>query len=202
MKDNFDACLAFTLKYEGGHVNDPHDPGGETNLGISKRSYPHEDIRGMTRARAAAIYRRDFWNAVSGDDLPRGLDLVAFDAAVNSGVMRSSKWVQRALLVEADGRIGQKTLIAARMLNQSQLEAAISRAVAIRFDFLTRLKTWPRYKRGWTARTEAVEASALAMAKAAQRQPEAPSTPAPPLGIAAAIAAAIAALAVFFDKLF
>ena len=60
MKDNFPNCLAIVLKHEGGYVNDPHDPGGETNFGISKRAYPAENIKGMTKARAAEIYRRDY----------------------------------------------------------------------------------------------------------------------------------------------
>ena len=199
MKDNFDACLTHTLAHEGGYVNDPHDPGGETNLGISKRSYPREDIRNMTRERAAAIYRRDFWDAVSGDELPAGLDLVAFDAAVNSGVMRGSQWVQRALLVEADGRIGPHTIKAARALDSDQLDAAISRAMAIRFGFLTKLKTWQRYRRGWTARVEAVESAALSMAKKARRAPAA-KKPAPAFDLAWFFGLVSAALRYFFAK--
>ena len=88
MKANFEQCLAHVLRSEGGYVNDPNDPGGETNMGISKRAYPHENIKGMTRARAATIYRRDYWDAVQGDSLPAGLDLVAFDPAVNSVARR------------------------------------------------------------------------------------------------------------------
>ena len=79
MKANFEACMAEVFKHEGGYVNDPHDPGGETNMGISKRSYPKENIRGMTRARAAQIYHKDFWDKLKCDDLPAGLDLVAFE---------------------------------------------------------------------------------------------------------------------------
>lgn len=173
MRANFNACLAVTLKHEGGYVNDPHDPGGETNLGISKRSYPKEDIHGMTRKRAAAIYRRDFWDAVNGDDLPAGLDLVAFDAAVNSGVMRGSKWVQQALGVKADGRIGPVSLAAA---HRADVATVVQDAISRRFDFLRGLRTWPRYKRGWTARLEAVEAAALSMASKAPAAQTSPST--------------------------
>ena len=106
MKANFEACMAEVFKHEGGYVNDPHDPGGETNMGISKRSYPKENIRGMTRARAAQIYRKDFWDKLKCDDLPAGLDLVAFDAGVNSGPARGAKWLQQAVGVTADGKIG------------------------------------------------------------------------------------------------
>ncbi|RQP04838.1 MAG: hypothetical protein D1H97_16085 [Paracoccus sp. BP8] len=163
MKTNFDRCLAEVLRHEGGYVNDPHDPGGETNMGISKRSYPKEDIKGMTRARAAEIYRRDYWNPVRGDDLPAGLDLVAFDAAVNSGVSRGAKWLQTALGVSADGKIGPQTIAAAKAAHP---EAVIDRAVSARLAWLRTLKTWSRYGKGWTSRVESVREVATAMAKA------------------------------------
>ena len=163
MKTNFDRCLAEVLRHEGGYVNDPHDPGGETNMGISKRSYPKEDIKGMTRARAAEIYRRDYWNPVRGDDLPAGMDLVAFDAAVNSGVSRGAKWLQTALGVSADGKIGPQTIAAAKAAHP---EAVIDRAVSARLAWLRTLKTWSRFGKGWTSRVESVREVATAMAKA------------------------------------
>ena len=163
MKANFDRCLSEVLQHEGGYVNDPHDPGGETNMGISKRSYPKENIKAMTRARAAVIYRRDFWDAVRGDDLPAGLDLVAFDAAVNSGVSRGAKWLQTALGVSTDGRIGPKTIAAAKAAHS---EAVIDRAIAARMSFLRTLSTWSRYGRGWTSRVESVREVATGMGKA------------------------------------
>lgn len=161
MKSNFDRCMNEVFAHEGGYVNDPHDTGGETNMGISKRAYPHEDIKGMTRARAAEIYRRDYWDAVRGDDLPFGLDLCAFDGAVNSGVSRGAKWVQQALGVEADGKIGPATLAAAR---STYVPAAIQRAVAFRTSFLKQLPGWAHFGNGWASRMKAVEAEALSMA--------------------------------------
>ena len=161
MRGNFEKCLEITLVHEGGYVNDKRDPGGETNMGISKRSYPKEDIRGMTRERASAIYRRDFWKPVQGDDLPDGLDLVAFDAAVNSGPSRGAKWLQQALGVTVDGKIGPQTIAAAQA---TYAPAAIQRAVGFRLAFLRSLKTWPTFGKGWTARMQRLEASALAMA--------------------------------------
>ena len=161
MKANFDACMAEVFKYEGGYVNDQHDPGGETNLGISKRSYPKEDIRNMTRARAAQIYRRDFWDKLRCDELPAGLDLVAFDAAVNSGPSRGAKWLQQALGVAVDGKVGLATIGAAK---NTYTPAAVLRAVGSRRAFLKTLPTWERYKNGWTKRLDSVEAVASAMA--------------------------------------
>ncbi|MDF3607570.1 glycoside hydrolase family 108 protein [Paracoccus sp. DMF-8] len=164
MKDNFDACLAKVLAHEGGYINHPQDPGGETNYGISKRSYPNEDIRGMTRARAAQIYRRDYWDAVRGDDLPAGLDLVAFDAAVNSGPGRGAKWLQQAVGASADGKVGPATLAAAKA---SDAKTAINRACDYRMAFLRGLGTWPTFGKGWSRRVEDVRATALAMATTA-----------------------------------
>ena len=161
MKANFDACMAEVFKYEGGYVNDQHDPGGETNLGISKRSYPKENIRGMTRARAAQIYRRDFWDKLRCDELPAGLDLVAFDAAVNSGPARGAKWLQQALGVAVDGKVGLATIGAAK---NTYAPAAVMRAIGFRRAFLKTLPTWERYKNGWNKRLDSVEAVASAMA--------------------------------------
>lgn len=162
-KNNFDNAMAHVFEFEGGYVNDPRDPGGETRYGISKRSYPREDIKNMTRARAAQIYRRDYWSAVRGDDLPAGLDLVAFDAAVNSGVSRGAKWLQGALGVSADGRIGPQTIAAANAANAA---AVIDRAVDARLAFLRRLSTWGAFGKGWTRRVEAVRDLAHDMADA------------------------------------
>jgi len=161
MKANFEACMAEVFKHEGGYVNDPHDPGGETNMGISKRSYPKEDIRGMTRARAAQIYRKDFWDKLKCDDLPAGLDLVAFDAGVNSGPARGAKWLQQALGVAVDGKVGLATIGAAK---NTYAPAAVLRAIGFRRAFLKTLPTWDRYKNGWTKRLDSVEAVASAMA--------------------------------------
>ena len=170
MRGNFERCLVETLAHEGGYVNHASDPGGETNMGISKRSYPNEDIRNMTRARAAQIYRRDFWDVVRGDELPAGLDMVAFDAAVNSGPSRGARWLQEALGVYADGKVGPLTISAAQSLHRQTI---IERAMDIRMAFLQRLSTWPTFGRGWSRRVASVRVAALDMAAEDQR-------PAPP----------------------
>lgn len=161
MKANFDRCLTFVLQHEGGYVNDPKDPGGETNMGISRKSYPSENIKDMTRARAAQIYKRDYWDAVRGDELPTGLDLVAFDAAVNSGVSRGAKWLQEAVGAPADGKVGPHTLAAAHAAHP---EAVIDRACGLRLTFLRKLSTWGRFGKGWGRRVEDVRLTAISMA--------------------------------------
>ena len=197
MRDNFNVCLTHVLRHEGGLVDHPHDPGGLTNMGISQRSYPREDIRNMTRARAAQIYRRDFWDAVRGDDLPAGLDLVAFDAAVNSGVSRGAKWVQGAVGAQADGKIGPATLM---RVSKTDTREAINAACDARMRFLRGLSTFPTFGRGWTRRVDDVRASALGMVRAipvtdaSPAQPPAATSGGP---VIAAILAAIGLVAAF-----
>lgn len=83
---NFEQAVAIILEHEGGYVNDPKDPGGETRYGISKRAYPTINIRDLTKAEAMAIYRRDYWDKIKADTLPDYVRLMAFDCAVNQGV--------------------------------------------------------------------------------------------------------------------
>ena len=201
MKTNFDACLGEVLSHEGGYVNHPSDPGGETNMGISKRSYPNENIKGMTRARAAEIYRRDYWSPVRGDDLPAGLDLVAFDPAVNSGVSRGAKWLQQALGVAADGKIGPATVAAA---HKADPFAVIDRACDLRLAWLRTLPTWKTFGKGWSRRVESIRATAKGMAdRPAPTRPAPKPTPAPARGapaggcVIAVVVLAAAAIAAF-----
>lgn len=102
---NFERALAHVLAFEGGFVNHPLDPGGATNLGITRamlarargRPVTVAHVRALTRAEAASIYRRFYWNAVRADDLPGGLDLAVFDLAVNAGPTRAARLLQRTL---------------------------------------------------------------------------------------------------------
>lgn len=138
VRHNFTSVMSAVFGHEGGYVNHKADPGGETNFGISKRSYPNVDIRNLTRTQAEDIYRADYWHKVRGDDLPAGIDLVAMDGSVNSGVSRGSKWLQRALDVTADGAIGPVTIAAAK---ESDAVQVIEKACANRMSFLTSLST-------------------------------------------------------------
>lgn len=146
---NFDRSLRLVLAHEGGYVDHPRDPGGATNMGITRgtlsiwlgRSATKSDVRHLTVQTAGRIYRANYWAPVSGDDLPAGLDYVVFDAAVNSGPKRSVKWLQGALGFagrDLDGAMGNKTLAAA--LNASDRAGVIRRACAVRRGFLQSLK--------------------------------------------------------------
>ena len=97
MKENFEEAIKFILKWEGGYTNDPNDPGGETNFGISKRSYPHEDIKNMTIKRAKEIYYQNYWLKAECDKLPTPLDVIVFDTAVNCGRSRAKEFMLSSL---------------------------------------------------------------------------------------------------------
>jgi len=93
--NNLKEALAFTLKWEGGYVNDHNDPGGETKWGISKRQYPEENIANLTKERALEIYMEDYWKPIGGDNLPYPFCVAVFDTAVNCGVGRTKGWLQK-----------------------------------------------------------------------------------------------------------
>ena len=168
MKSNFDHCLRLVLAHEGGWADHPKDPGGATMKGVTLATYrkykpgaTKAQLRAISDADLAMIYRDGYWNKVKGDDLPAGLDLVAFDAAVNSGPGRAARWLQEALGVNADGAIGPKTIAAAQ---DAHKEAVIDRACSIRLNWLRTLPHWPTFGKGWTRRVEDVRDTASKMA--------------------------------------
>lgn len=110
----FARAVALIIEKEGGYVNNPRDPGGETKYGISRRVYPALDIANLTEERAAAIYRRDYWNACRCDELPPDIAVLVFDCAANQGVGAATALLQEAAGVKVDGAIGPVTLAAAR----------------------------------------------------------------------------------------
>ena len=164
-RPNRDACIAFTMAREGGYVDDPDDPGGATNLGITLatlaswrgRPVSKAEVRALGCAEAQAIYAARYW---CGDDLPPGLDLVAFDAGVMSGPSRGIRFLQTALGVTADGRLGPETRAAAA---RADGPTTIARACAARLAWLRGRSTWGKFGDGWSRRTALVEARAQRM---------------------------------------
>lgn len=146
--NNFDMAFAGVIGVEGGYVNDPNDPGGETKYGISKRAYPNESIAALTLDRAKAIYRRDYWDAVKGDELPYHMDILVFDAAVNQGVIPAVKMLQHALSVAQDGILGRDTMTKARNAGKEQC-ALFMADRAMRY---IGTRNFDRYGRGWLKR--------------------------------------------------
>ena len=110
---DFHRCIDRILTEEGGLSAHPADPGGLTNYGISQRSYPTLDIAALTLADAQALYRRDYWQPLHGDQLPPGLDLLLLDSAINQGAGTAIKLLQQALRIKDDGVLGPITLTAA-----------------------------------------------------------------------------------------
>lgn len=146
---NFDLAFDRLMGNEGGYVNDPADPGGETNWGISKRSYPGIDIKALTREGAKRIYRADFWDRARMAEYDGAIAFQVFDLAVNSGIETAVRLMQRAAGVADDGHIGPVTVAAVKAKSVTDMLLLI---VAERLDFWTRLSTWDRFGRGWARR--------------------------------------------------
>jgi lysozyme family protein len=134
---------------EGGYVNNPNDPGGETNWGISKRSYPNLDIANLTRDQAAQIYYTDLWTPLNGDTLADGVAFQLFDFAVNSGIQTAIRAYQRALGVADDGHLGPLSLAAS---NSMPTYKQIMCILAERLDFMRKLNAWSTFGSGWAGR--------------------------------------------------
>jgi lysozyme family protein len=168
MKQNFDHCLEMLLKHEGGFVNHPRDPGGATNLGVTKATYEQwlgrevsvDEIKALTVADVAPIYRKKYWDAVRGDDLPSGVDWSLFDWGVNSGPKRAAQALQRIVGVADDGAIGPITLRAVYDMSAGKI---IDEMYSARQRFYERLSTFDTFGKGWTRRNKETRQAALLM---------------------------------------
>ena len=148
---SFDRAVAMVLRHEGGYVNDPRDPGGETRFGISKRAYPDVDILRLTEDEAKVIYRRDYWNTLRPDEIPAPLAICVFDAAVNMGRDKAVRLLQRACGVAQDGVMGGNTIAAANRLPEPVVRFSTERAIAY-----TGIRGFDTFGKGWLRRTFAV----------------------------------------------
>ena len=148
----FDAAFDRLFTAEGGYTSGEGDPGGETNWGISKRSYPTLDIKALTRDGAKAIYLRDFWTPLQADALPDALVFQVFDFAVNSGTSTAIRYLQRAVGVADDGHWGPVSAAAAKLLTPCEMILSLN---AERLEFMTKLVNWPNAGRGWARRIAA-----------------------------------------------
>ena len=165
---NYDKCLETILHHEGGYVNHPKDPGGETNLGVTKRVYEEwggtKSMRDLTVEDVAPIYRKNYWDRLKGDDLPSGLDLCVFDFGVNAGTGRSAKYLQKMVGTTVDGGIGPNTLKCVNeYVDKVGLDNAIKNFQEERQGYYERLKTFETFGRGWTRRVNETTELALQM---------------------------------------
>ncbi|MGI4847822.1 MAG: glycoside hydrolase family 108 protein [Janthinobacterium lividum] len=145
----FNQAFDRLISNEGGYVNNSADPGGETQWGISKRSYPSLNIRLLTRNDAKAIYLRDFWQRGSMDQYDGAIAFQAFDAAVNHGIETAVRLLQRAAGVADDGHIGPITVAAVKAKSVTDMLLLF---LAYRIKFWTKLSTWPTFGAGWANR--------------------------------------------------
>jgi lysozyme family protein len=169
MRENFAEALQKVLHHEGGFVNHPADPGGMTNLGVTKAVWEEwvrhpvdeKQMRELSASLVAPMYKTKYWDKIMGDELPVGVDYVVFDAAVNSGPGRAAKWLQACVGVEVDGGIGPKTLAAVNAFDTNQL---IEDYAKRRLSFLMDLKHWETFGKGWSRRVAEVQKTGLDMA--------------------------------------
>ena len=168
MKSNFEKALASVLHHENGFVNHPKDPGGITNLGCTKRVWEEwvghpvteQAMRDLKPADVAPLYKKKYWDKISGDDLPTGVDSCVFDAAINSGPGRAVKMLQACVGAEVDGVLGPNSLKAVIAFDAKTLIADYSQR---RLSFLTELPTWETFGKGWARRVNEVKDTASAM---------------------------------------
>lgn len=150
---DFDQAFERLIAHEGGYVNHPDDPGGETNWGITARTARANgytgSMRELTRRQAREIYRVAYWGRARADDYDPAIGFQLFDAAVNHGIGNAIRFLQRAVGVADDGIVGPQTVAA---INSMQTTDVLARFNAERLDFYTRLSTWPSFGRGWARR--------------------------------------------------
>lgn len=162
----FEEALEHVLKHEGGFVNHPKDPGGMTNLGVTKkvwdewigRESSEDEMRNLKPEDVAPLYKKMYWDRVKGDDLPSGVNYCVFDASVNSGTGRAAKWLQEAVGAVPDGAIGAKTLA---KVAAHDADSLVNAYCDVRLNFLKSLKTFDTFGKGWSRRVEGVRQTAL-----------------------------------------
>lgn len=161
MISGYGPCSYWTYRWEGGFVNNPRDPGGVTNLGVTMRVYSAwlrrpvsvQEMMALTRAQTDPLYIAWYWKPVEADDLPGPLQLMACDMAVNAGVRESATELERFLGTDIDSMIGPNDIAAARGI--SDLASAVHDLGALQLAHYKSLQDWPIFENGWTNRVDA-----------------------------------------------
>lgn len=185
MIDRFPICLPYTLAEECPYPNnwsnpknfsnDAHDPGGETMCGIIQREYdayrrscgePVQDVRKLTQDEGNTIYRQNYWMPHC-DNLPPGLDLCFFDAAVNEGAVEAIRILQVALAIMNDGEWGPQTTAAVVNIHPDYVPVAIRAFTERRETVYRGLNGFKYFGRDWLARSAHIQGAALNMAAGA-----------------------------------
>ena len=172
MQSNFDTSFSLLIKSEGGYVNDPADPGGETNLGVTKTAWsaylgrPIQDgeMKTLTEEVVKPFYKKMYWDKIHGDDLPKGLDYAAFDFAVNAGTGQSAKFIQRAVGAPDDGSIGPATLALVAKADGSTLLNKFTKQKEDFYNGIVEKKPdQAKFLSGWMIRVAKVQAVSSSM---------------------------------------
>lgn len=174
MRSDFDACLKIIFESEGGYVYNPRDPGSHTNMGITiytlsdyrKKECTPDDVKNLTKEEASEIYRSNYWEPLSCDDLPAGVDLSVFDMGVNAGVLRAAKILQKIVGARPDGIIGSQTLLAVNeYIKAHGVEKLLSDYKDARLAFYRSLDTYDVFGGGWTNRAFITYIESIAISK-------------------------------------
>ena len=168
MKENWDKAFKLMLVSEGGYIHHPSDPGGRTNLGVTQATWENwvgrksneAEMRGLTPEKVEPLYKKKYWDAVRGDELPAGISYLLFDFAVNAGVGRSIKTLQTAVGVTPDGGFGPMTMAAVLAVDPVELIERFSQA---KEDFYRSLTTFSTFGTGWLNRVADVKQHANLM---------------------------------------
>ena len=160
------------LAHEGGYVNHPQDPGGMTNLGVTKRVWEEwlgrptneKEMRALTPTMVKPLYKRKYWDAIRADELVDGVDYCVFDVAVNSGVGRAIKFLQQSVGATPDGGFGPITMALVKKAESDPVNL-IELYCARRMEFLQSLRTFETFGKGWSRRVAEVKEKALKMAQ-------------------------------------
>lgn len=150
---NFDTAFERLIGHEGGYSNNPADPGGETMFGVTARVARARgyagNMRNLPLTEAERIAQAEYWDAIRADELPEAVRFDVFDTAYNSGVTQAIRFLQRALGLTVDGKLGAITITAAHAMEPGRL---VARFNGHRLDFLNNLPAWPSFGRGWAQR--------------------------------------------------
>jgi len=169
---NFNRCLKLVLHHEGGYVNHPKDPGGMTNMGITKRVYEEwvgysvseHTMQNLKKEDVAPIYKKNYWDRLKCDQLPEGLDLCVFDFGVNAGTGRAAKYLQMLIGATKDGAIGPNTLaLVDEYISLRGVPDTIDDYQENRQKYYEKLKTFETFGRGWTRRNNETTEEAIKM---------------------------------------
>ena len=166
----FSRALKVILRHEGGFVNHPKDPGGMTNLGVTKATWEgwtgkpatEADMRALTPEKVAPLYRERYWDELRCDDLPPALALCVFDFGVNAGPARAARYLQGLAGAVQDGIVGGATLAAVNAwIARVGLSGAVRAYQEARRHYYRRLGTFATFGRGWLRRVDETETEAL-----------------------------------------